>query len=424
MACSSSTGRVPRCSLWRARPEVQFVPNGGTDAQKKGLGRANAKAFVKTLAQYPGPALTVQEAQRHIIAAHAERLSREQGKIVSVEDIVAGRASRPRVLDMFAGGGAIPLEAARLGCESYALDLNPVAYLIEICSVTFPQQFGSSLADDVEKWGRKVLDETGESVSDLFACIPRKTKPTANEQHLLPAESPHAAESDNLSIVAYYWTRTAPCPNPSCGATVPLYRQTWLRRKESGYVALKPELDRKRKLVRFRVVGGISESGLGFDPTEGSEASSTVCPFCKAALEGTYVRAYGANTGFGQQLMCVIALNPTGTGKLYFTDESLAADEIGRQAIAEDRARLVEQELGNSSLDEVIPPTGNAGLATGNSYLYGIRTFRQMFTPRQRFTLLIMAREIRRAYDAMLKGGMPVERASRLLKNPVVSCSG
>jgi putative DNA methylase len=395
-------------------PKSQFVPNGGTDAQKKGLGRAGAKNFVKTLCQYPGPAATVQEAGLHILKAHAERLSREQGKTVTVEDIVAGRAPRPRVLDMFAGGGAIPLEAARLGCEAYAIDLNPVAYIIELCTVSFPQQFGPGLADDVEKWGRKVLDKTQKSVADLFAPVPRRKKSGAAQQKLLDGTTSRRGDGDNLSIVAYYWTRTAPCPNPACGATVPLYRQTWLRQKESGYVALKPEPDRKRKVVRFRVVEADSEAGLGFDPTEGSETSSTVCPFCKSALEGAYVRAHGDNTGFGQQLMCVIALNPEGTGKLYIVDESLADGETELQAIAEERARKLEQELGSSSLDELIPPTGNAGLATGNSYLYGIRTFRQMFMPRQRCTLLTMAREIRRAHEAMLKGGMPAERAKAI----------
>src|SRR5207302_2003246 len=93
---------------------------------------------------------------------HAERLSREiadskrgstiqpawvnefkfTGKEVTAEDITAGRAPRPRVLDMFAGGGAIPLEALRLGCEAYALELNPVAYIIELCTLVSPQKYG------------------------------------------------------------------------------------------------------------------------------------------------------------------------------------------------------------------------------------------------------------------------------------------
>jgi putative DNA methylase len=418
-------GHISTLHIWRARrplvacragvygalvPQSQFVPNGGSDAQRRSLGRANAKKFIKTLCQYPGPITSIQEAQLHILKAHAARLSTELGTPVTVQDILNGKQPRPRVLDMFAGGGAIPLEAARLGCEAYALDLNPVAYLIELCTVTFPQQFGVGLADEVEQWAGKVLEETKRQVSDVFPMLKRKGKSSTTQQSL-PGHGSTAVSSDGLSVVAYYWTRTAPCPNPSCQGTVPLYRQTWLRQKESGYVALKPQPDKKRKIVRFELAEAESVSGLGFDPGEGSEGSSTVCPFCQAAVEGAYVREYGNNKGFGQQLMCVIALNPGGTGKLYIADESLAEGEAERQAVAERRAAELEKELGNSSLDEVIPPTGNAGLATGNSYLYGIRTFRQMFTSRQRLTLLTMAREIHRAYRAMLKNGMTEDRA-------------
>lgn len=419
-------GHISTLHLWRARrplvacraavygalvPKSQFALN--SDGEKEDKGREAAKVFVSTLCQYPGSSMVIREASQHILKAHADRLSRDLGQEVTVAEIEAGTAPRPRVLDMFAGGGAIPLEAARLGCETYAVELNPVAYLIELCTITFPQQFGPTLADDVEKWGRRVLDETRKQVSDLFNQFPRKSPPKDKQQSLSYAarESSSNKENESLSIVAYYWTRTAPCPKPSCRAIVPLYRQTWLRRKESGFVALKPELDRRKKEVRFRVVEAESEAALGFDPAQGSESSSTVCPFCLTALEGEYVRSYGDSTGYGQQLMCVIALNPEGMGKLYFTDESLAGDEVARQAIAEQRASALERELGNSSLDQEIPPTGNAGLDTGNSYLYGIRTFRQMFTPRQRLTLLTMAREIRRAHDTMLNDGMTVEQA-------------
>ncbi len=65
----------------------------------------------------------------------------ETGEKVTLEDIEQGRAPRPKVLDMFAGGGAIPLEALRLGCEAYALDLNPVAHIIELCTLVYPQKF-------------------------------------------------------------------------------------------------------------------------------------------------------------------------------------------------------------------------------------------------------------------------------------------
>jgi putative DNA methylase len=132
-------------------PASLFIPENGPDNKKQSLGRANAAKFFERLCKYPGNPTGIKDAQRHILEAHAERLTRETGKTVTLEEIEAGKAPRPMVLDMFAGGGAIPIEAARLGCESHALDLNPVAYLIELCTVTFPQQFGAELADDIEK---------------------------------------------------------------------------------------------------------------------------------------------------------------------------------------------------------------------------------------------------------------------------------
>ena len=128
-------------------PASRFVPNGASDGKKKSLGRANAAKFVERLCKYPGDPKVIAEAQRHILEAHAERLTQETGKPVTVGDIEAGRAPRPKVLDMFAGGGAIPLEALRLGCEAYALDLNPVAHIIELCTLVYPAEVRQARSD-------------------------------------------------------------------------------------------------------------------------------------------------------------------------------------------------------------------------------------------------------------------------------------
>ncbi|MCL4742829.1 MAG: DUF1156 domain-containing protein [Phycisphaerales bacterium] len=366
--------------------KADAIKNG----KAKGLNRAAAGRFITELCKYPGSSRVIQQAADHI--RH-------------------GRESPPRVLDMFAGGGAIPIEAARLGCETYAIDLNPVAFLIELCTVAFPQQFGPGLADDLEQWARLVLDRTRADVADVTAHIARPNASHQTQvQHRIDGTL-DTGHTHTLSVVAYYWTRTVPCPNRQCKGTVPLYRQTWLRKKASGYVALRPVPDLQHRVVRFQVAESTTETGFDFDPSGGSQGSSTTCPFCRASVEGRYVRQYGDESGFGQQLMCVIALNPQGTGKLYLTDESLAHGEEERQALAAERAASIEQELGSSSLDQEIPPTGNAGLATGNSYLYGIRTFRQAFLPRQRLTLLSMAREVRRAHQEMLEAGIEPERA-------------
>lgn len=379
-------GHISTLHVWRARrplvacraavygalvPASQFAPENGPDNKKQSLGRANAAKFIDRLCQYPGNPAVVAEALRHILEAHAERLAKETGGQVAVEDIEAGRAPRPRVLDMFAGGGAIPLEAARLGCESHAVELNPVAYLIELCTVTFPQRFGRELADDVEKWGKTVLERTHREVDDVLAHITRSAQRMLRPRQTSLDNDPSASEPDELSVVAYYWTRTAPCPNPQCQGTVPLYRQTWLRKKPSGYVALEPIPDKKRRIVCFRVVEAETEDGLGFDPAIGSEGSSTVCPFCQAPLDGPYVRQYGEEKGFGQQLMCVIALNPDDTGKIYLADETLAVGEDERQRISEERAAALERELGFSSLDEAILPTGKRDMLLARCFYMG-----------------------------------------------------
>jgi putative DNA methylase len=414
-------GHLSTLHIWRARRPltacraavygalVPVAQQGNAEAQQ--AERARAAEFVGNLCQYPGVPHILAQARVDILRAHADRLSKELARLVTVEDIVEGRRPRPRVLDMFAGGGAIPLEASRLGAEAHAVELNPVAHLIELCTTTFPQKYGPGLADDVEKWGKEALTRTHLAVADLLSRVPR---PKSGGKQVSLAKGKEGASADDLSVVAYYWTRTVPCPNPACQGTVPLYRQTWLRKKSSGYVALKPKLDRKARRVGFEVVEANSEGDLGFDPGEGSEASSTACPFCQAAVEGSYVRAYGDERGFGQQLMCAITLNPDASGKLYIADETLADGEAEKQALAETRADVLERELGNSSLNEEIPPTGNAGLATGNSYLYGIKTFRQAFTPRQRCILLTLAREVRNAHATMLEVGMEPDRAKAI----------
>jgi putative DNA methylase len=199
-------GHISTLHLWWARrplvacraavygalvPASRFVPPNGSESKAKSLGRANAAKFVERLCKYPGDQKAIKEAQRHILEAHAERLSKETGETVTVEDIEEGRAPRPKVLDMFAGGGAIPLEALRLGCEAYALDLNPVAHIIQLCTLVYPQKYGkpdsnakgsvpdgtwAGLAKEVEYWGKWVLEKVRAEIGDLYPPIPDPKK--------------------------------------------------------------------------------------------------------------------------------------------------------------------------------------------------------------------------------------------------------
>ncbi|MCX7973698.1 MAG: DUF1156 domain-containing protein, partial [Candidatus Aminicenantes bacterium] len=140
----------------------------------------------------------------------------------------------PKVLDCFAGGGSIPLEALRLGCETYALEYNPVAVLILKCTLEYPQKYGRAdnapkdlklgksksgnpLLDEVEKWGNWVLEEARKEIGRFYP-----------------------PDEDGYIPVGYIWARTIPCQNPACGAEIPLMRQYWLAKKIGKQVALFP----------------------------------------------------------------------------------------------------------------------------------------------------------------------------------------
>ena len=207
----------------RAAVYAALVPAPRTDAE-----REDAASFVADLAAYKPDEKIVTEASARIRKLHG------------------GEA--PKILDMFAGGGAIPLEAARLGCESHALDYNPVAHLIELCTLVYPQTFGPSLADDFQSWSAVVLDRVRQELQDLYppVYIP-ETKEVLTQTNLFGGSKPQVA--CGAEPVAYIWARTVPCRRPGCDAPVPLVRQAWLR-KSGGAVAAVP-----------RVENGITRSG-------------------------------------------------------------------------------------------------------------------------------------------------------------------
>ena len=136
---SSRVGRRCMAHLCQCR---SFCRMGGLTRRRKVWGARMQPSSLNGYASIPARRMSSRKRRSTFSKRTRNGLSRETGKPVTVEDIVAGRAPRPKVLDMFAGGGAIPLEALRLGCESYALDLNPVAHIIQLCTLVYPQKFG------------------------------------------------------------------------------------------------------------------------------------------------------------------------------------------------------------------------------------------------------------------------------------------
>lgn len=484
-------GHISTLHLWWARrplvacraavygalvPASQFVPNGGTDAQRKSLGRANAARFVKSLCQYPGATSIIKEAQEHILKAHAERLTQELRQIVgtdslsarrtggegrgevgfssppawvkefnwpadkitvTVEDILAGRAPRPRVLDMFAGGGAIPLEALRLGCEAYALDLNPVAHIIQLCTLVYPQKCGKpdpnvrgmtgpknakgettwgGLAEEVRCWGNWVLEKVRAEIGDLYPpitdpeCLAEKERKEHKERDLFDQESLRSLRSlaakespppGYLTPVAYLWTRTVKCKNPACGATVPLVKQTWPCKKQDRHVALKVVAPMGMKRVRFEVVESRTASGIGFDPEAFSRGGNAACPFCGTVADSDYVKVEGCAGRMSCQPMAIICVREKGKGKVYLSADDQAVTQSPKSGI-EERLRELCERTSLTLPEEVI---ANDAKNANFCILYGLTRFSHLFTSRQLFSLMAFASEIRKLSTQLLKEG-------------------
>jgi len=209
------------------------------------------------------------------------------------EILNANNGKPPRVLDPFAGGGAIPLEALRLGCETYASDLNPVAVLILKCTLEYPQKYGrkkvegalcgekeiNPLLEDVKKWGAWVLEEARKDIGKFYPPDP-----------------------DGSIPVGYIWARTVKCQNPACGAEIPLVRQTWLAKKEKKKVAYK--IIAKKNEVEFEIRCG---EGIDFDPETGTISRAKVqCPCCGAGLSDDEVRKQFQEGKAGQRMVAVV----------------------------------------------------------------------------------------------------------------------
>src|SRR5260370_31741148 len=193
----------------------------------------------------------------------------------------------PKVLDCFAGGGAIPLEALRLGCDVTAIDLNPVAHLMEKGVLEYPQRFGQP-----DKQGRTPL---AEDFVEWAEWIRRRVEPKLGE--VFPADD------KGRRPAVYFWARTMNCPNPACFAEIPLLSSFWLAnsRRRKVWVDVKAQPGKIGLSIETRPPP--TDVNLG-DGTV--RASSVTCPGCNTSMAAKDVRDYAKKIGFGHLLYAVL----------------------------------------------------------------------------------------------------------------------
>ncbi len=320
----------------------------------------------------------------------------------------------PRLLDPFMGGGATGLEALRLGCETHALELNPVAHLIELCTLVYPQKYGrisesanrrtanlepedllggderssssalrpasNPLAEDVRRWGEWVLERAREEIGHLYE----------NPHPALPLRGGGSGRGSGPTIVGYLWARTVQCPNPACRADMPLVRQWWLARTKTRKIALKPVVDRQAKQVTFEVVTG--KALEGFDPYQGTVSRGhATCLVCNQVADVEYIRAEGL-AGRMWEIPLAVIYEQDGAGKGY---RPFAKGDEGlfKEALA------LSPKIKDEVPDESIPATELRRISVP---IYGLDTWNKLFNARQALALVTFSRKVRLAYDQIL----------------------
>jgi adenine-specific DNA methylase len=303
-----------------------------------------------------------------------------------------GRA--PRVLDMFAGGGAIPLEAMRLGCDVTAIDYNPVAWFILKCTLEFPQRLAGKtwpLPPAAEAQGSQGAGENNTSYAprptqqlEMFATDEQKPGTLADhvrywgEWVLEKARAelaPYYPTIDGQPTVAYLWARTVPCPDPACGAEVPLLKTLWLSTKAEKTMPGTPENRGRPDFVRVKrtknssrvVINGrralrivvenhrrdaesaeenskqnlsnLRASAVSFEiwtpgpkdqvPDGTMAGAKSQCVVCGANITPDYIKQCGHSGKLGVRMTCVVV--DAGWGKKYRLP-TLEKEEAARRA--------------------------------------------------------------------------------------------
>jgi putative DNA methylase len=297
----------------------------------------------------------------------------------------------PLVVDPFAGGGSIPLEALRLGCEAFASDLNPVACLILKVMLEDIPRHGLKLAEDLRRVGAEIKKQAERELADLYPKDP-----------------------DGATPIAYLWARTVRCESPNCGAEIPLVRSFWLSKKATRKRALRHRVERPKSeppRVEFEIFEPRTEKDVPGGTVTRAKATCLCCgsPAQPTVLPPERVRAQlaaqrgGADTVFdkngrrtgGARMLAVVTLRSGETGRHYRlpTERDYDAIRMAQQRVAE---LLDDWERGGRQglcpvPDEPTPVGGGSGAGRAfNVQNYGMFEWGNLFTARQKVALVKM----------------------------------
>jgi putative DNA methylase len=296
----------------------------------------------------------------------------------------------PKVFDPFAGGGAIPLEAARLGCRTFGNDINPVAHIIQKGSLEFPQKFGKPITyskrefeklygrDELVRWCKQngkhaddanlKIEITNRLSFDVEFYAKKILKEVEDEiGHLYPADKKGGKP------VAYYWVYFAKCSNPSCRKEVPLLKDYYLVNKSDKKVYLQLEILDER--IEYKIKNGTHKQKATF------EKKKLICPFCNNITNDKELKEQFANGKPSKRILAVITNDANGKGyRLPHDFENNIEERIERE---------------NDIFEEITKNDTRSFWLT----LWGVDTWGKMFSNRQLHFLNILSKKITESFN-------------------------
>ncbi|AXY51428.1 MULTISPECIES: DUF1156 domain-containing protein [Rhodococcus] len=310
--------------------------------------------------------------------------------VARAEIVKSSGGTPPPILDPFAGGGTIPLEAQRLGLEAHASDLNPVAVLINKALIEYPATFvgqapvfpgladseirswngSEGLAADVRAYGAWIRDEALLRTGHMY---PRATLP----------------DGTSAPCIAWIWARTVICPNPACRIELPLVRNWWLSKRKGREAVVTPHvMDDPLKPSGLRVAYAISiGTDLSNRVTEATIGrTGGRCIACGTSVPLNYIRAEGRAGRIRSDLMAVVAEVNRRRTYLEANQEHVNAAQIARP----DNAPA--GDLPNNPRDFKTPN-------------YGMTTWADLFTNRQLTVLTVLSDLVSEARKKTLHDG-------------------
>ena len=293
-------------------------------------------------------------------ATRDERIMRKvRGKIAESH----GDGPLPPVLDPFAGGGTIPLEAHRLGLEAHASDLNPVPVVINKALIEIPPRWA----------GRKPVSSTADlrtnhwpGASGLAEDVRQYGKWMREQAHArIGAHYPKAKLEDGreAEVIAWLWARTVACPNPACGVEMPLVSTWWLSKKKNRPRWIKPVVEGRD--VRFEIHDGPEGPP---DPPKQGRGTKFTCLVCGDPTTDGYIKAEGVAGRMGARLLATVAEGKRQRIYLEATEEHEEAAIVGVTVDAPQERMPVNPRWFS-------PP------------FYGLETYASLFTNRQLLAL-------------------------------------